>query len=118
LSCTSAPRSPHCVSNDNAFVESLFCTAKCQSGFSVKGFATLWCIDDNSVASVFYTDLNFNYKPSNIEGLHLFASVQNLFDRGPPLTPAAIGRTGPAELSPIIHDQIGRRYTFGVNYQF
>jgi iron complex outermembrane recepter protein len=80
--------------------------------------ATLQTIDDNSVASVFYTDLNFNYKPSNIEGLHLFASVQNLFDRGPPLTPAAIGRTGPAELSPIIHDQIGRRYTFGVNYQF
>lgn len=75
-------------------------------------------IDDNSVASVFYTDLNANFRPAGIEGLHLFATVQNLFDRGPPRTPSAIGRTGPAELNPIIHDQIGRRYTFGFNYQF
>ena len=52
----------------------------------------------------------------NVKGL--FFTVQNLFDRGPPLTPAAIGRTGPNELAPQIHDQIGRRYTFGVNYDF
>lgn len=75
-------------------------------------------IDDNSVASVFYTDLNVNFRPSQLEGLHLFFTVQNLFDRGPPLTPTAIGRTGPAELAPQIHDQIGRRYTFGMNYEF
>jgi outer membrane receptor protein involved in Fe transport len=80
--------------------------------------ATLLTIDDNSVSSVFYTDLNVSFKPAQIEGLRLFASVQNLFDRGPPLTPSAILRTGPLEVTPIIHDQIGRRYTFGVNYQF
>lgn len=75
-------------------------------------------IDDNSVASVFYTDLNANYRPAGIEGLHLFFTVQNLFDRGPPRAPSAILRTGPAELNAVIHDQIGRRYSLGFNYEF
>lgn len=79
---------------------------------------TLQTIDDNSVASVFYADLNLNYRPAFLEGLHLYFTVQNLFDRAPPRTPAAIGRTGPAELSPVIHDQIGRRYTLGFNFEF
>jgi outer membrane receptor protein involved in Fe transport len=75
-------------------------------------------INDNHVGSVFYTDLNLNFRPAGIEGLQVFGTVQNLLDRSPPRTPTAIGRTGPSELSPIIHDQIGRRYTVGVNYQF
>jgi hypothetical protein len=41
-----------------------------------------------------------------------------VFDRSPPLTPSAIGRTGPLEVSAAIHDQVGRRYTLGVSYEF
>jgi outer membrane receptor protein involved in Fe transport len=70
------------------------------------------------VASVFYTDLNLNFRPTALEGLHVFATVQNLLDRAPPQAPTAIGRTGPSELNALLHDQIGRRYTVGVNYQF
>ena len=75
-------------------------------------------IDDNSVASVFYTDLSLNYRPSGVEGLHLYFTAQNLFDRAPPSVPSAILRTGPLEVHTLIHDQIGRRYTFGLNYTF
>ena len=75
-------------------------------------------IDDNHVGSVFYTDLTMSYEPASIEGLRVFGTVQNLFDRAPPLTPQAILRTGPAEVSPAIHDQIGRRFTLGVSYDF
>jgi outer membrane receptor protein involved in Fe transport len=48
----------------------------------------------------------------------LFASVTNLLDRDPPSSPVSIGRTGPGEISVGAHDQLGRRYTVGFNYQF
>ncbi len=53
-----------------------------------------------------------------MKGLRVFGTINNLFDRPPPLTPTAIRRTGPAEVSPAIHDQIGRRFTLGVSYEF
>jgi iron complex outermembrane recepter protein len=75
-------------------------------------------IDDNHVPSVFYTDLNVNFQPTAVEGLRIYANVANLLDRDPPSTPASIGRTGPAEITAAAHDQLGRRYTVGFNYQF
>jgi outer membrane receptor protein involved in Fe transport len=82
------------------------------------GGVTRLTIDDNRVASVFYTDLNLNFRPSALDGLHVFATIQNLLDRAPPLAPTALGRTGPSELNALLHDQIGRRVVIGFNYQF
>jgi iron complex outermembrane receptor protein len=86
-----------------------------ESSVAIPGVST---IDNNHVGSVFYTDLSMTYQPSSMKGLRVFGTINNLFDRPPPLTPTAIGRTGPAEVSPAIHDQIGRRFTLGVSYEF
>jgi len=86
-----------------------------ESSVAIPGVST---IDNNHVGSVFYTDLTMSYEPTSLDGLRVFGTIQNLFDRAPPLTPQAILRTGPAEVSPAIHDQIGRRFTLGVSYDF
>jgi iron complex outermembrane recepter protein len=86
-----------------------------ESPVAIPGVTT---IDNNHVGSVFYTDLTMSFEPQSLDGLRVFGTVQNLFDRAPPLTPQAILRTGPAEVSPAIHDQIGRRFTLGVSYDF
>ena len=75
-------------------------------------------IDDNHVPSVFYTDLNVSFQPTNLEGLRVFGTITNLLDRDPPNSPASIGRTGPGEITVGAHDQLGRRYTAGFSYQF
>ena len=81
------------------------------------GGAALATIDDNHVGSVFYTDLNLRYNWEALGDFQIYANVQNLFDRAPPNSPAAIGRTGTFELTPLIHDVIGRRYVVGFNYK-
>ncbi|MEO8309098.1 MAG: TonB-dependent receptor [Pseudomonadota bacterium] len=86
-----------------------------ESPVAIPGVST---IDNNHVGSVFYTDLTLSFQPESLKGLHVFGTVNNLFDRSPPLTPQAIGRTGPVEVSPAIHDQVGRRFTLGVSYEF
>jgi iron complex outermembrane recepter protein len=75
-------------------------------------------IDDNHVPSVFYTDLNVGFSPAQLEGLRMFATVTNLLDRDPPNSPSIIGRTGPSEVTVGAHDQLGRRFTVGFNYEF
>lgn len=86
-----------------------------ESAVAIPGVST---IDNNHVGSVFYTDLSLSFQPTSVEGLRVFGTINNLFDRSPPLTPQAILRTGPAEVSPAIHDQIGRRFTLGLRYEF
>lgn len=80
--------------------------------------ATITTIDDNTVGSVFYTDLTLGWRPESIEGLHVYGTVTNLLDRAPPMAPSAIGRTGPTETNIGLYDMIGRRYVLGVNYRF
>src|SRR4029077_6923620 len=67
-----------------------------ESPVAIPGVST---IDNNHVGSVFYTDLSMTYQPSSMKGLRVFGTINNLFDRPPPLTPTAIGRTGPLEVS-------------------
>lgn len=85
-----------------------------ESSVAIAGKTT---IDDNTVGSVLYTDLTVGFSPEQIEGLRVYGNVTNLFDRGPPQTAAAIGRTGILDLFSI-HDVIGRRYVVGVEYKF
>jgi len=87
-----------------------------QSATAIAGVTT---IDDNHVGSAVYTDLTLGLQPSQYEGLRIYGTIQNLLDHAPPQTPGAIGRTGILDQpGGAIHDQIGRRYTVGVEYKF
>jgi outer membrane receptor protein involved in Fe transport len=73
---------------------------------------------DPSVPSVWYTDLSVRYdiKPGGRD-VQLFATINNLFDKDPPLIPGTIpGVNLPTNLS--TYDIIGRAYTAGVRFKF
>ncbi|MDT8397790.1 MAG: TonB-dependent receptor [Pseudomonadales bacterium] len=83
--------------------------------FAVEGVT----IDDNSVASMFYTDLNLKYSGTARGGdWEAFFNVTNLFDRDPPPTPGTVGRTGTNEFNTSLHDTLGRRFVAGVRLNF
>lgn len=77
-------------------------------------------IDDNSVPSVTYADLNLSYEMELGEQTYrLFANATNLFDRAPPQTPGNpgfVGGTGGP--SAALYDTVGRTYTIGANVSF
>ncbi|MDT8398330.1 MAG: TonB-dependent receptor [Pseudomonadales bacterium] len=77
-------------------------------------------IDDNTVPSIFYTDLNLSYTMEvGGQEFGLFANVTNLFDRDPPQTPTTPGFTGgTAGPNASLYDTIGRRYVVGMNVRF
>jgi outer membrane receptor protein involved in Fe transport len=86
-----------------------------ESSTRIAGVTT---IDDNHVGSVFYTDLSLSFSPEKYEGLRVYGTVTNAFDRAPPQAPGAIGRTGVLDLPTTIHDLVGRRYVVGLDYKF
>lgn len=74
---------------------------------------------DPKIGSVFYTDLTVSYKvPAYRDGLELFLTVNNLFDRDPPLVYGTTtpGRDLSTETS--LYDTNGRQFTAGVRFQF
>ena len=75
-------------------------------------------IDDNSVPSTFYVDMNLGYKPGSDENLNIYLNVTNLLDRAPVSTPDIIGRAGTTEFTPGLYDTVGRRFVLGLNYRF
>jgi len=78
----------------------------------------LLTINDNHVASIFYTDLNLSWTAGEKDNLNVYFNMTNVFDRAPPLAPNVIGRAGTQEFNAAIHDVIGRRYVVGFTYQF
>ena len=76
-------------------------------------------VDDNTVPSVFYTDLNVSYDMSwSGQKWRFFGNVTNLLDRAPPQTPAVIGTGGTGQPNPALYDTIGRTYAVGFNISF
>jgi outer membrane receptor protein involved in Fe transport len=75
-------------------------------------------IDDNTVPSTFYMDMNLAYKAGSDENLDLYLNVTNLLDRSPVSTPDIIGRAGTSEFTAGLYDQVGRRFVLGLNYRF
>ena len=85
------------------------------------GLTNAATIEDNTVSSVFYTDLNLSYEhPMDGKKLRFFANVTNLLDRSPPQTPTTVGTggTGGTGQPSLQYDTIGRTYTLGVNLSF
>ena len=73
-------------------------------------------MDDNSLSATFTTDLSLGWSPSKFEGLRLYSTITNLFDKEPQILPSTGGRTGFG--SGVAGDLIGRRYVAGVQYKF
>ncbi|HEX6993511.1 MAG TPA: TonB-dependent receptor [Gammaproteobacteria bacterium] len=78
-------------------------------------------IDDNSVESVFYTNLRGSYRGQFGSGgeWEAFAHIANVFDEDPPLIAgwSAFGGTG-IGTNEILYDVLGRRYTVGFQVRY
>ncbi|WP_198045874.1 TonB-dependent receptor plug domain-containing protein [Novosphingobium aquimarinum] len=71
-------------------------------------------IDDNSIPSRTYVDLNLSAKVGG--GFELYGKVNNLFNLDPPLAPLPI--TSPSYNGSPFHDRIGRYFKAGVRFDF
>jgi iron complex outermembrane receptor protein len=88
-----------------------------ESNVRIPGAVT---IDDNSVDSVLYTDLTFNYSGGRGGGTpwEAFFTVNNLLDEEPPDMYSVVGRAGVGGPNTLLYDTIGRRLTAGVRVNF
>ena len=78
-------------------------------------------VADNTVPSVIYVNLSGSYTFEMRGGrLEVFANVQNLLDKDPPITPgvfdASLGQTG-NQVNAGLFDLLGRRFTVGVKFK-
>jgi outer membrane receptor protein involved in Fe transport len=97
---------------DNSFVE---CTSGCPAST-----VTNRTINDNSIKGAFYLDTSASYDVEmGDRSLQLFVSVNNVFDKDPPVV--APGPAGSAYATPAtnqsIYDLLGRTYRFGVRFK-
>ncbi|WP_202842600.1 TonB-dependent receptor plug domain-containing protein [Luteimonas saliphila] len=73
--------------------------------------------EDDDRGSVSYTDLTASYRFPRQQGVEMFFTVNNLFDRDPPLIPGNVpGVNLPTIIS--VYDTIGRAYTLGLRFKF
>lgn len=91
------------------------------AGTSENNAPSNFTLSDNSVDSVFYTDLNisYEYQFNNGMGLEAFGNITNLFDQDPPVTPYYNVFLGRADQdNSLLFDVLGRRYTAGLRFRF
>jgi len=77
--------------------------------------------DNNTIDSVFITDLTLGYDFTGEGGstYNVFLTVNNLFDEEPPQTPGdGVGFLGGTSGINGLYDAIGRRYVIGLNMNF
>jgi len=74
-------------------------------------------IDQNYQPAVFYTDLTINVDLDDKERFRGFVTVNNLFDRDPPLTPGYL-IAGANFGNRTLYDMIGRMFSAGVRFNF
>ena len=77
-------------------------------------------IDDNTIDSVTYIDLNLRYAMDVGDGQwEFFLSAQNLTDEDPPIVPNfGLFGASATQTNAGMHDLLGRRYTFGAQFGF
>jgi outer membrane receptor protein involved in Fe transport len=78
-------------------------------------------VADNTIGSVTYLNLSGGYTWEVYGGkMELYADVQNLLDRDPPIVPAqfdaSLGQTG-SQVNSGLYDLLGRRFTLGVRFR-
>jgi outer membrane receptor protein involved in Fe transport len=76
-------------------------------------------VDDNTVSSGNYTNLQFNYSSDFVRSgtWNVNFNIQNLFDRPPPIVPS-FGGAGNSQTIPNGYEIYGRQYqlSFGMTY--
>lgn len=73
---------------------------------------------DTRVSDVFYTDVTLGYRPPALgSAVELYATVNNLFDEQPPLTPNG-ALTTPRPVNSSVYDVLGRYFTAGMRFSF
>jgi outer membrane receptor protein involved in Fe transport len=77
-------------------------------------------IDDNTVASAFYTDLRLSYSTdfTRAGSWEIYARIDNLFDRNPPRAADFSDFNGATHTNETLFDVLGRRYTLGAHLRF
>lgn len=77
-------------------------------------------IDDNTVASAFYTDLRVSYSTdmTRAGSWEIYARVDNLLDRDPPRAADYGDFNGATPTNETLFDVLGRRYTLGAHLRF
>jgi outer membrane receptor protein involved in Fe transport len=76
-------------------------------------------VADNTVDSVFYTDLSFRFSGQGGSApWQVFFTANNIFDEAPPAAYAGLGRAGVPGPSSILYDTIGRRFVAGVRVNY
>jgi iron complex outermembrane receptor protein len=78
-------------------------------------------IDDNTVSSATYVDMNLSYTWNSSSGLEteVFANVTNLFDKDPPIVTNFFDFGGTGQQTNVtLFDILGRRYVAGVRMRF
>jgi outer membrane receptor protein involved in Fe transport len=77
--------------------------------------ARIWQVAENTIGGSVFWDARLGYDiPLSRGTLELFANVNNLFDRDPPIVPG-LNLTNQFNSA---YDIIGRRYVMGVNLRF
>ena len=75
-------------------------------------------VSDNSVPSVFYTDMTVKYRfEVEDKRLEVYATVNNLFNKAPPVAPSVTTATY-YPTNTFIYDMYGRYYVAGLRFQF
>lgn len=77
-------------------------------------------IDDNTVASAFYTALRLSYSTdvTRAGAWEIYARIDNLFDRNPPRAADFSDFNGATHTNETLFDVLGRRYTLGAHVRF
>lgn len=78
-------------------------------------------IEDNTVDSIFYTDLNLSYRHElrNGSSVEIYGNLTNVFDEEPPLAPYySVFLARPQQTNSELFDALGRRYAVGLRYTF
>lgn len=74
-------------------------------------------IADNSIPAISYTDVSLACTSvAGLDGLEIFATVNNVFDRAPPTGVITLGTQGIPTFFGV-YDVVGRMYTLGIRYQ-
>jgi iron complex outermembrane recepter protein len=77
---------------------------------------------NNNIPTILYTNLQlaYNFKVRNLKKFQVYANINNLFDRDPPILPN--GPPGTLTPAPALltgsYDYVGRAFTAGVRFKF
>lgn len=118
----SAAGSPHWQGTFSAQAEhgplSLFVQERYIGGGTLDNTFTPSDININRVPAVWYTDLTLRLRvPTVSRSAEFFLTVNNLFDRDPPIDPR-FANFGTVPTNRSLYDVVGRQFTSGIRFRF